>query len=101
MAATPEKKVKDKVKAILTKAEAYHFTPATHGFGMSGVPDIIGCYRGYFFAIECKAGDNKATQLQLKNLSSIEKQGGHALIVNEDNIAHVTRMLEEIDEAAQ
>lgn len=94
MAATPEKKVKDKVKAILTKADAYHFTPATHGFGMSGVPDIIGCYKGYFFAIECKAGTNKPTELQLKNLASIEKHGGYALVVNEDNIAHVTRMLE-------
>lgn len=97
MAATPEKKVKDKVRAILTKAGAYHFMPATHGYGTSGVPDIIGVYKGRFFAIECKAGDNKPTELQLKNLSDIEKQEGYALVINEDNIAHVTRMLDKID----
>ena len=53
MAATPEKKVKDKVKSILTAHETYFFPPATHGFGRSGVPDIVACVNGWFLAIEC------------------------------------------------
>jgi len=46
MSRTPEGKVKDKVVGILKTAGAYYFFPATGGFGRSGVPDIVACYRG-------------------------------------------------------
>ena len=59
--ATPEKKVKDRAKRILDKLGAYHFSPATGYGGRKGVPDIIACYEGKFFGIECKAGKNKPT----------------------------------------
>jgi hypothetical protein len=65
----------------------------TGGFGRSGVPDIICCLRGNFVGIECKAGDNKATALQLKNLEEIQAAGGLAFIVNEDNIDALERVL--------
>jgi Holliday junction resolvase len=67
--------------------------PATHGYGTSGVPDIVGCYKGRMFAIECKAGDNKATALQYKNLEEIQAAGGFAFIINEDNIDSLERVL--------
>ena len=50
MAATPEKRVKDKVVAILKQEGAYYFFPATHGYGRSGVPDIVACVSGLFLA---------------------------------------------------
>ena len=86
MALTPEAKVKKKVVAVLKDLGAYYFYPVTGGYGTSGVPDIVGCYQGTFFGIECKAGKNKATPLQQLALDNISKQGGLALIVNEDNI---------------
>jgi Holliday junction resolvase len=86
MAATPEKKVKDKVVALLKEHNAYYFFPATHGYGRSGVPDIIGCLGGRFFAIECKAGKNKPTALQEREMQRIRDAGGHTLVINEDNI---------------
>ena len=55
MVMTPEQKVKKKVVAQLKEMGAYYFTPMTGGYGYSGVPDIVGCYKGYFFGIECKA----------------------------------------------
>ena len=58
MALTPEKKVKNKVVKLLKEYAAYYFFPATYGFGRSGVPDIIVCYRGHFIGVECKAGAN-------------------------------------------
>jgi Holliday junction resolvase len=96
MALTPEKKVKDKVKKVLVDAGAYYFMPGTHGYGASGVPDIVGCYQSKFFGIECKAGDNKPTALQLRNLSQITTAGGYTLVVNEDNLNDVSNMLKEI-----
>lgn len=89
MADTPEVKVKKKVVAQLKKMGAYFFYPVTGGYGGSGVPDIVGCYHGKFFGIECKAGKNKPTALQQKNLDAIVAMGGIALVINEDNIDHV------------
>jgi Holliday junction resolvase len=89
MADTPEVKVKKKVVAQLKELGAYYFYPVTGGYGASGVPDIVGCYRGTFFGIECKAGKNKPTPLQQKNLDSISAMGGVAMVINEDNINEV------------
>jgi Holliday junction resolvase len=93
MAATPESKVKKKVVEQLKKLGAYYFYPVTGGFGASGVPDIVGCYKGKFFAIECKAGKNKPTPLQQKNIDTIAAQGGAVWVVNEDNMEGVTAWL--------
>ena len=86
---TPEAKVKAKVKKILDGINAYHFSPMTGGYGRSGVPDIIVCYKGKFLAIECKAGDNQPTALQQLNLSQIKQNGGHSIVVNEANVGEV------------
>lgn len=85
MATTPEKKVKDKVVRILKDEGVYYFFPATHGFGRSGVPDIICCANGRFLAIECKAGTNKLTALQAREIETIRTAGGMAIVANEDN----------------
>jgi len=85
MARTPEKVVKDKVVAILKDEGVYYFFPATHGYGRSGVPDIIACVNGRFLAIECKAGTNKPTALQVREIETIRKAGGVAVVVNEEN----------------
>jgi Holliday junction resolvase len=93
---TPEAKVKKKVVDVLKKGGAYYFFPATGGYGRSGVPDIVGCYRGVFFAIECKAGTNKPTALQEAEMHKIREADGQVLVVNEDNISDVTILLRDI-----
>ena len=97
MADTPEVKVKKKVVATLKEYRAYYFYPVTGGYGGSGVPDIVGCYRGTFFGIECKAGNNKPTALQQKNLDNIKAMGGVALVINEDTLEDVRIMFQGID----
>ena len=93
MAMTPEAKVKKVVVKQLKDLGTYYFFPATGGYGKSGVPDIVGCYRGLFFGIECKAGKNKPTPLQNKNLAEIAEAGGISLVVNEDNMNLVSETL--------
>ena len=92
MAATPEKKVKTKVEALLKAAGAYYFFPATHGYGRSGVPDIIVCVKGRFVAIECKAEGNKPTALQERELARIKQAGGVAVVVDETNWASLAEL---------
>jgi hypothetical protein len=93
MAQTPEKKVKDKCVKLLKAHDVYYFFPATHGFGRSGVPDIICCVNGRFLAVECKAGENKPTALQEKEMADIRKQGGIAIVINEDNLTMLGSIL--------
>ena len=90
---TPEAKVKKKVVDQLKKLGAYYFYPMTHGYGKSGVPDIVGCYGTKFFGIECKAKGNKPTPLQQHNLAEITKAGGVALVIDEKNVHQVTELV--------
>jgi hypothetical protein len=93
MAMTPEAKVKKVVASQLRSLKAYYFYPATGGYGKSGVPDIVGCYRGKFFGIECKAGGNKPTALQEKNLKDIAECDGISLVVNEENMRDIPELI--------
>lgn len=86
MAKTPEKRVKDACVEILKEFGAYYFFPVMGGYGRSGIPDIIACYRGHFVAIECKAGFNSVTQLQAKELKAIDAAGGVTMVVREDTL---------------
>jgi hypothetical protein len=85
MADTPERAVKVRVTKMLDKAGAYYFYPATHGYGRSGVPDIVACLRGQFIGIECKAGRGATTALQDRELKRIREAGGVALVIRESN----------------
>jgi Holliday junction resolvase len=93
---TPEKKVKNAVVALLKKHHAYCFYPVAGGFGSAGIPDIIACYMGRFIAIECKAGKNKTTALQDRNIAQIKDAGGFAIVVNEENLIDVQEILDYI-----
>ena len=86
MAITPEKKVKNEVVKILKENNVYYFFPGTHGYGRSGVPDIVCCVDGKFMAIECKAKRNSLTTLQENEIKNIQAASGIALVVNETNM---------------
>jgi pantoate kinase len=96
MGATPEAKVKAKVKAVLKELGAYYAMPIGTGYGNSGVPDFLVCYKGKFIGIECKAKGNKPTTLQQSHLESIKHTGGHALIVDETNVNSLKSVLQEV-----
>lgn len=93
---TPEGRVKAQVKKILDarKPALWYYMPIP--MYNRGIPDIIGVYQGVLFAIETKAGTNTPTALQKKALQSIERAGGHALVVNEQNMDAVDSMLDKI-----
>lgn len=97
MAATPEAKVKVAVRRMLTEFGAYYFCPATGGYGRSGVPDFVVCFKGQFVGIEAKAGNNQPTALQQRELSLIAANGGVTFVVNEHNLKTLHAVLEELN----
>jgi hypothetical protein len=80
---TPEGKVKDKVKALLRKYNAYSFMPVQAGYGASTL-DFLCCINGRFLAIETKAPGKKPTLRQEFVIEAIVKAGGVALVVDGD-----------------
>ena len=90
---TPEAKIKEKVKKVSKELGCYYNMTITGGFGNSGAPDFIVCYKGRFIGIECKAGKGKTTLLQEKHLKEINVAGGIAFVVNESNIDNLTNLI--------
>jgi len=91
---TPEGKIKRKVVEMLKYHDVWYFFPGNNGFGKSGIPDIIAIVGGRFVGIECKAGNNRPTELQLRNLEAIRDNAGIALVVNENDLEALEQRLE-------
>jgi len=96
MSGTPENKVKAAVVKLLKQYGAYYFFPATHGYGRSGVPDIVCCIKGKFLAIECKAGKGTTTVLQDREINAIRTAQGIAAVVRETNLDMIELILKEL-----
>ena len=94
MAATPEAKVKARIKAWLKARGVWYCTPIGSGYGTSGVPDFLCCWRGRFLAIEAKAPGKRSntTELQKQQLKAISSAGGIALVV--DDVSQLDNLLD-------
>lgn len=96
---TPEARVKDVIKAWLRQqASCWFFMPAAHGYGVNGIPDIVGCYRGLFFAIEVKAPGRlkQVTPLQAMQIREINGAQGWACAA--DSLEPVHELFQLMDE---
>lgn len=96
MALTPENKVKALVCKLLDTYGVYYFKPPANGYGRQGIPDIVGCANGKFFAVECKAGKGTTTTLQDREIQKIIDAGGRVLVINETNLPSLTALMEEL-----
>lgn len=80
---------KDIVKAIMKylKTVPRCFAWKEHGgmYGTAGIPDIIACVDGRFYAFEIKTETGKPTKLQEATIRKILKAGGVAVIVRSVN----------------
>lgn len=94
MAATPEAKVKDKIKKTLAEFNVYYAMPVGSGYGRSGVPDFLCCVDGHFLAIEAKADEFKTpTALQLREIQRIRDANGTAIVIHANNMDYLRGVL--------
>lgn len=85
MATQPETLLKVKALRELRKLKRL-WCVKTQFVAHCGIPDIIGVYRGRFFAWELKAPGKKATKLQKYVLARIKAAGGHVAVVWPDTL---------------
>ena len=94
---TPEGRVKKEVDKILKKYNVWHFMYVPHGYGLSGVPDFIGCIKGKFIAVETKARDNQQpTALQKMQMERINNAGGVAFVATPGNLEKLEALVKEM-----
>jgi hypothetical protein len=62
----------------------------------AGIPDIIGCWRGLFIAIEVKAPGGTLRRLQAYRIGQIMKAGGVASMVY--SVGEVELLLDTLDQ---
>jgi len=94
----PEAKVKAVIKAFLkTLQTCWWFMPAAHGYGINGVPDFVGCYRGVFFAIEAKAPGKLRTLTPLQTAAIYGINGAEGWAIVTDNVDDVEQLFSNID----
>lgn len=81
---TPEGKVKKDVKELLQRMQIWFYMPVQTGYGLTGIPDFICCWKGLFIAIECKAPgrEKTVTPSQRRILNEIREHGGRAVVVS-------------------
>ena len=92
-------KESDIVKAILKylKTVPNCFSWKEHGgmYGTAGIPDIICCYCGRFFAFEVKTETGKLTKLQEATIRKIKEAKGQAFKVT--SVEEVKQILEHME----
>lgn len=88
---------KDIVMSIMRylRALPHCFCFKTHGgmYSVAGIPDIICCHNGIFYAFEVKASAGKVTPLQESTIQKIRTAGGNAYVVR--SVAEVRDILKE------
>ena len=92
--ATPEGKVKEKVKKILRKYDVWYYMPVQNGMGVVGIPDFICCMDGQFLAIETKAPGRKSqvTPNQRRRMQEIMQADGIVYVAdNADDVEELIR----------
>ena len=95
---TPESKVKKKLIDYLKSlgSDCFYYMPVQNGMGQSGIPDILCCIKGRMVALECKATrKNDPTALQSFALDRIQKAGGVAWVVDDENVEQAIANIQE------
>jgi hypothetical protein len=93
---TPEGKVKDNVKALLTEHGAYQFWPVQTGYGRRTL-DALCCHHGHFFAIETKRDGEDLTPFQKNTRAEMLHAGAKVFRVSRDaelaSLAHALELM--------
>jgi hypothetical protein len=97
--ATPESKVKKKVKEILERYHVYYFMPVKHPlYSKAGIADFICCVNSKFLAIETKGPDGEQTELQDEDGKNVRKSKGLKLVIKMADLKYLETVIQRIME---
>jgi Holliday junction resolvase len=91
-----EKIFENKIKKFLDKEKCWYVKFFANGYTKKGIPDLLCCVNGYFLAIEVKAENGKATDLQKWNIEKIKQAGGRAMILKPSMFEEFRKLIAEL-----
>lgn len=92
-----EKTFENEIKKFLNKLpNTWYFKVWSGPYSKSGIPDIIACINGHFVAIEVKAENGHASELQKRNIRLINECNGIAYIVYPKDFENLKERLIEL-----
>lgn len=79
----PESKLSNNIKKELILHGGFVFKVWGSEYMLAGLPDLIGCYKGHFFAFETKmpAKRSNTSPVQERIMQKIRDAGGHSQVV--------------------
>lgn len=77
----PESRLQRRIQHALRARGAFVFKVHGSEHMMSGLPDLIVCYQGRFFALEVKMPGNRPSPIQLLRIKQIKQAEGSAEVV--------------------
>lgn len=77
----PESRKSREISASIRARGGFVFKVHGSSLMMNGVPDLVGCYKGYFFGLETKMEDNDLSPVQRLRARQIKAAGGIAVTV--------------------
>lgn len=95
MAKTKESKLEEDIEKFMNKNSIWQLARYQAQSNQNGLPDRLYLYKGYLLGLELKTDKGTPTNLQLRKIDEINKNGGIGLIVR--NVETVMRLIELID----
>lgn len=93
-----EKIFENKIKKFLDEQNCWYVKFFANGYTKKGVPDLLCCVNGNFLAIEVKAENGKASELQKLNIEKIKQAGGRAMILKPSMFEEFRKLIAELKE---
>lgn len=94
MAKKPESRLQQRIRKALEE-EVGGWWVKIHGgpFQDAGIPDLIGCVEGRFFALEVKCEDGRVSSIQTVTMDKIRRkgQGVAAVVLTPEEAVDVVR----------
>ena len=92
-----EKNFENRLKKYLEEKRCWFIKYwAGAAFTKTGIPDLLVCCNGYFVAIEVKAPNGKASELQKYNIRKIIESGGFGMILYPNQFNEFKKVIEHL-----
>lgn len=92
----PESKLSRDIQKLIKFRGGYCWKVWGNDLTPAGTPDIVGCYKGRFIAVESKMPGNKPSTIQEYRMERMRIAGAKVIVAY--NTAAVSAMLDEIDQ---
>lgn len=77
---TAHAKLRKAICDYLKDIGAWYVSTNSQGYGRKGIPDVLACWHGGFYAIEVKVLPDKPSPWQERELSEIRDASGCAIV---------------------